>query len=609
MIENRQADGSQTAAACHNKGPMMVLAGPGSGKTFVIVKRIENLIGRFGVDPEKILVITFTRAAATQMKDRFISLCGRDLGVSFGTFHAVFFKILKYAYNYSSSSILPEDERLGIIDAIVRDLAPDRNEDNDLARNVGSEIGRVKNDGIDIGNYYSVNLGDAEFRQVYARYGEKVRAMGKIDFDDMVLYCRDLLLARPDILEFWRDRYEYILIDEFQDINRLQYETIKLIAGERDNLFIVGDDDQSIYHFRGASPSFMLNFENEHRGCKRVVLEKNYRSGANILRAARKLISHNKMRLGKDLSAVRDGGEVVIREYADGRAENEAIVRDVIRQHDLGVPLCSMAVLYRTNLQPRAFAEKLMEYNVPFRMKDGMPGIFSHWIAQNIFDYINIARGLGDRRTALRIINRPTRYVKRESLAGNRVTLDSLRKMYAEKPYVVEKIDKLKYDLIVLKKLGPLSAIRYIRRAVGYDDYLEEYAGKRGIDRDELFMVADELEQSAEGFDSVEEWFGHVEECKKTLKESIKEDTDEDRLWLMTYHGAKGLEFDRVYMIDANEGVTPSDKAVIEEDVEEERRMFYVAMTRARDHLEIAYTRERLGRAARPSKFVEEIRK
>ncbi|MBP5159764.1 MAG: ATP-dependent helicase, partial [Lachnospiraceae bacterium] len=534
MNIRHQSDGSQTAAACHNKGPMMVLAGPGSGKTFVIVNRIENLIKNCGAEPEKILVITFTRAAATQMRERFEARCGKSLAVNFGTFHAVFFKILRYAYNYKASSILADEEKFALVDDIVKGLSPDRNEDSDLVRDVSSEIGKIKCDGIDVEHYFSVNLKEDEFRKVYSEYNRRVRAMGKIDFDDMVLYCRDLLAARKDILEFWQSRYEYILIDEFQDINRLQYETIKLIAGERDNLFIVGDDDQSIYHFRGASPSFMLNFEREHEGCKRVVLDRNYRSGSRILGAASKLIAHNKNRFDKELKAARDGGEVFIREYSDLRTQNEAIVRDVIRQHDLGLPYDRMAVLYRTNMQPGALAEKLMEYNVPFRMKDGMKGVFSHWIAMNFFDYINIARGEGDRKAALRIINRPARYIKRESLAGNRVTLEGLRKMYAEKPYVVEKLDKLKYDLIVLKKLGPLSAIRYIRRAVGYDDYLGEYAGKRGIDKDELLKIADEIEQSAEGFDSVEEWFEHIEDCKTKLGEAMQEADGEDRLWLMT---------------------------------------------------------------------------
>lgn len=598
---------SQQEAVSHGIGPMLVLAGPGSGKTTVITGRTRKLVEEMGVAPENILVITFTKAAATEMKNRFIRMCGgRDIGVNFGTFHAVFFKIIKYAYNYNSSNILGEDERTTIIRDIIRGMNLERDDERDFVENVAQEISKVKSERLNIGNYYSINCGREEFVKIYTDYGRKLEMSGKLDFDDMVLMCYELLVARKDILEFWQSRYEYVLIDEFQDINRLQYDTIRLLAAPQNNIFVVGDDDQSIYRFRGANPNIMLGFEKDYENCRKVLLDTNYRCGDLIVQGSLNLISNNKCRFNKEIKAVRSGKPVAVREFASSREQNLNLVKDIAAEHKRGMPLHNMAVLYRTNIQPRSLAEVLMEYNIPFRMRDKTPNLFDHWIAINFFDYINIACGSGDRAAALRIINRPKRYIARDSFREKSITLDGLRELYDDKPYVVERIEKLKYDLQIIRKQTPLSAIRYIRRAVGYDEFLKEYSDMKGIRLEELMNIADEVEDSANGFTTFQEWYSHIHEYRDKLRESLKAD-DTDRLQLMTFHGSKGLEFDRVYIIDVNEKITPYEKAVVPEDIEEERRMFYVAMTRAKDHLEILYTKERFGRQAEPSRFIGEM--
>lgn len=599
----------QLRAVNHNEGPMMVLAGPGSGKTLVITRRTFELIETFGVRPENILVITFTKAAAQEMKERFCRLYGgREVGVNFGTFHAVFFKILKYAYNYNASNILRDEERNKFLREIVRANFTPENE-GELIEAVGGEISRVKNERIDLMHYYSMSCPEQDFRKIFIQYEKCLRDANKIDFDDMLGMCYELLTERSDILLFWQKRYRYILIDEFQDINSLQYDIIRLLALPENNLFIVGDDDQSIYRFRGAKPEIMLGFEKDYPNCLRVTLCKNYRSTRAIVQGATNLIVCNLHRFSKNISAQREGDPIRVLEYATQRDENEGIARMVLDEVKRGGRLSDIAVLYRTNLQPRALTERLMEYNIPFYIKDKTPCIYDHWIAQNIFDYIDIACGKSGRSAILHIINRPKRYIGRDCFSSDTISLESLYRYYEDKPYVIERIEKLEYDLSIIKQLSPSAAVKYIRRAVGYDDFLKEYAEYRGIDSKELFETADEFLETSVGFDSFESWYEHIEEYRAKLRtmDAQRGRAGEDCLQLMTFHGAKGLEYGTVYILDANEEVTPHERAVLPEDMEEERRMFYVAVTRARERAYILYAKKRYSRDAAPSRFIGEM--
>lgn len=274
-----QVDSSQKKAIEHDRGPMLVLAGPGSGKTLVITRRTQWLIEKAGVAPGNILVVTFTRAAAGEMRSRFDRLMGgRHLPVNFGTFHAVFFTILKYAYQYKVENILMENEKYDILRDIVHRIDVEMDDEKDFLMNIAGDISRVKGDMMSLEHFYSVNCSKDVFDEIYHEYNKKLKRMRRIDYDDMLLQTWQLFKERPDILLAWQKKYRYILIDEFQDINRIQYEIIRLLAKPENNLFVVGDDDQSIYRFRGAKPEILLGFTKDYPEAKLTILNKNYRS-------------------------------------------------------------------------------------------------------------------------------------------------------------------------------------------------------------------------------------------------------------------------------------------------------------------------------------------
>ena len=611
----------------------MILAGPGSGKTTVITERVRHLIEERGVHPASILVVTFTKAAAVEMKARFFSLCNNtSMPVSFGTFHSIFFAILKAAYNYSASDIITDSRRNELFREIADELELEMDDTADFISGVAGEVSLVKGENIDVAHYYSVNCSEDIFRRVFAAYNRKLHQSRQIDFDDMLVFTWELFKERPDVLRAWQRKFRYILIDEFQDINRLQYEIIRLLAAPENNLFIVGDDDQSIYRFRGAKPEIMLGFTKDYPAAKTIVLDVNYRCTQEIVSGALRVIKNNKARYEKQLRAANEGGApVAVKVFNDMREEYDTLIKEVCQYHRQGgLPLRQMAVLYRTNTGARQLLARLMEYNVPFRMKDTLPNLFEHWIARDLLAYIKIALGAGGRSDYLRIINRPKRYISRQMLsmiggaasgknapagtssapASFEADLDSLRQRYSGKEWAQERIDKLVYDLKSIRAMAPYAAISYIRYAVGYDSYLVEYARERRLKEDELLDVASDVMESAKDFTTFEQWFAYIEDYGRKLaiqSRRQQEDDGADGIVLSTMHSAKGLEYDVVFIIDANEGVTPHKKAVMEADVEEERRMFYVAMTRAKRFLHIYFAKERYHKPSDMSRFVGEL--
>ena len=602
---------AQTQAVEHNKGPMMVLAGPGSGKTLVITHRTRTLIEKYKVEPNKILVITFTKAAAMEMKERFDKLMGNQyVPVRFGTFHAVFFSILKHAYNYSANNIIRDSEKKKILQDIVEQLDLDLEDTNEFLSDMESEISLVKGEMISLEHYFPINCAKDVFQKIYKKYNESLQRRNLIDFDDMMVYCYELFTQRPDILALWQQQFSYILIDEFQDINKVQYDIIRMLAKPEDNLFIVGDDDQSIYRFRGAKPDIMLQFEKVYPNVKKVFLDINYRSTQCIVETAAMVIRNNKKRFPKNIRTNNQRGtEVVIQEFGDVKKENERVVELIREYQKKGIALSQMAVLFRTNTQPRSLVSKFMEYNLPFQMKEQIPNIYEHWIAKNIIAYIRLAMGSRDRGLFLQIANRPKRYLSRQVFDTQEVSFERLYAFYSDKKWMQDRLEQLEYDLQTLSGMSPYAAINYIRKAIDYDSYLIEYAEYKHIKADDLFEILDELMELAKPFSDYKQWFLHIEEYARELEEqsSKKKEKNQDGVNFVTMHGSKGLEYDIVFIPDVNEGVVPHQKAVLEEDLEEERRMFYVAMTRAKKELFIFFAKERLGKPVSMSRFVAEI--
>lgn len=602
---------AQKEAIFHQKGPMLVLAGPGSGKTRVITERAKVLIEQYQVEPHKILVITFTKAAAEEMKERFKKrMEGVYAPVWFGTFHAIFFTILKHAYHYNSSNILREEQKKQFFREILQKLELEIEDENEFLGEIESEISLVKGEMISLEHYFPMNCSTEVFKTFFEEYNKKLQQYRLIDFDDMLVYCYELLSQRADILKMWQTQFEYILIDEFQDCNKIQYDIMRMLAKPENNLFIVGDDDQSIYRFRGARPEIMLKFQNDYSNAKKVLLDINYRSTKSIVEAAAKVIQKNKERFPKNIRTINEQGEsVCIQSFETLLLENKKTVETVLAYKKAGILFSEMAVLFRTNTQPGALVEKLMEYNIPFRMKDNIPNIYDHWIARNIICYIKIALGNRERGLFLQIMNRPKRYISREYIDTTMVDFERLRTYYEDKDWMAERIDRLEYDLKIIKNLRPYTAIQYIRKGIGYEEYLVEYAAYRRIKSEELFDLLDEIQEASKEFETFEDWFLHIEKYGEELKEQIQKGKEqkEEAVTMSTMHSAKGLEYKVVIIVDVNEGIIPHRKAVLDADLEEERRMFYVAMTRAKRYLHIFYVKERYNKELEVSRFLSQL--
>lgn len=602
----------QKKAITHKDGPAMVLAGPGSGKTLVITYRVKWLIEQAGIHPSNILVITFTRAAAREMEQRFKKLMeSEQTPVMFGTFHSVFFMILRYAYRYTGRNIVREEERRNYVKEMIDEKELEIEDEAEFLTGILNEISYVKGEMMDLSLYHSSNCADDLFQEIYNGYEQRLRSRQMLDFDDMLVFCYELLRERPDILKMWQERFRYILVDEFQDINRIQYEIVKMLAGKRENLFIVGDDDQSIYRFRGAKPEIMLGFQKDYPAAKQMILRINYRCSQEIVDGARRLISHNTKRFDKDLTAARGSrAPIVYRQFDTVSAECGDIVNGIRFYLKKEIPPEEIAVIFRTNTQPRLLAGRLMEYNIPFQMRDILPNIFEHWIAKNIVTYLKLAMGARDRSLFLQIMNRPKRYISRKMLPDPEVDLKALKQQTFGKRWLYEKIDKLEMDLYLLKKMEPYAAVQYIRNSVGYEEYLAEYASFRRMNPDDLTEILDQIQESAKEYHTVEEWFAYIEEYGEELKKQIEAGRrmDNKGVTLTTMHSAKGLEYEVVFVMDMNEGVTPHKKAVKDADLEEERRLMYVALTRAKTYLFLYSVKEMYQKEAKPSRYIAEIR-
>ena len=604
---------AQTEAVAHNKGPCMVLAGPGSGKTLTIAKRIEYLIMKHKVRPEEILVITFTKYAAWEMKNRTRSICGpSSYAVTFGTFHGIYYGILKWAYRLNQSNLLSDEEKYRILREILPgidwDQEPEADEEKDYLQELAIEIGNVKNNCMDIEEYEPVKYTTEKFRKLYRTYEETKKKYRKIDFEDMLIQCRDLFMKRPDILKKWQEKFQYILVDEFQDVNQAQYDVVRMLAAPQDNLFVVGDDDQSVYGFRGAKPGIMKEFMKDYPKARQILLDVNYRSSGYIVKGALRVIGNNKIRFEKKIEAFRKPDETVhVQEVKDPVQEAEYVLERIREYREKGVSYTEMAVLYRTNVDARAMSELMTEYQIPFVMKEHLNNIYEHFIALDMISYLRLSQREYDRKYFLQIANRPNRYLTRESMKTGNVSYESLRRYYRDKDWMVDRIDQLEWDMKMICDKTPYAAIQYIRKRMGYDEFLKEYAAYRKISSEDLFAVLEEIWQNSKGYGTIKEWFEHIESYGKMLKEQNKKNGEKEGVNLMTMHAAKGLEFDTVFVIEANEGSCPYKKATTDEEIEEERRLFYVAMTRAKRKLVISYVKEKNGKDLLPSRFVSEL--
>lgn len=721
---------SQLKAIHHGEGPMLVLAGPGSGKTFVIIQRLLNLIHERKVNPENILVISFSKASTLELKQRFqrefkakdisttnlsernktqdnsranlsernkakdhsrVNLSERnkakdhsnangtnELGqqVDFATFHACFFHILKETYHYTSGDIITEKQKRDLLRTIL--LQPKyANDSKELIRqHQKKELGReeeqkshkqaisdeIRNITEKIETYlskisYYKNKGTKElrekesklFQQIFQEYNQEMHRLHKLDFDDMGLLCLQLLQTRPEVLEKWQDKFQYILIDEFQDINVVQFYIVQLLAKKYQNLFVVGDDDQSIYNFRGANPKIMLDFEKYYPRAEKVLLETNYRCNERIVKESLKVIKENKVRFQKKIIAFHKESNGVGKENHQNGPEGRRFGNIMIGRHEssifgnkrpdkkeesviyqgfedyqkeysyMGEQIQKMVLehqykysdivcIFRTNQNMMGLGEYFVRNKIPFVMKEACNSIFKHFIALDILAYLRFFLEGKRRSDFIRIMNKPLRYFSGNALSAlsnDVIVWEELKQYYDKKIYMARNIEVLQQNEKWIQQLDLYGACFYIRKVIGYEAYLREYIKEQNMNWEEAKEILEFVQESTRGITNLEEWKSHIEEFEEALKNS---DEQTKGVHMITMHACKGLEYPVVFLPDCNEGKIPHKKAALPEEIEEERRLFYVAMTRAKFHLEILYIEDKLKKHLQPSRFLNHHR-
>ena len=601
----------QKEAVLATEGPVLVLAGAGSGKTTVLVNRIAYMISEKHIRPWNILAITFTNKAAREMKDRIERLLGdtaKDMWI--GTFHSVCVRILRSCIDllgYSRDFVIYDTaDTKTVMKECLREL--DIDEKSFPVRNVLSIISNAKNDLMDAATFENVYKSDYRMSiiaKIYYRYQTKLRKNNAVDFDDIILNTVKILSENPDVLSKYQDKFQYILVDEYQDTNNSQYLLINLLAQANRNLCVVGDDDQSIYKFRGANIGNILNFEDDYSDVQKITLDQNYRSTQNILDAANSVISNNKGRMGKSLwTSNGDGNKVFVYTGTNEYDEARYIARQIKKHFDEQGSFSDCAILYRTNAQSRVIEEMLMREFVPYKVLSGLR-FYDRKEIKDIIAYLRVVYNPNDDVSLARIINEPKRKI------GN-ATLEKARNIAREKETslydVISHADDYPEFKTAIKKLLSFSEI--IQSLIKLKDTvtIEDLTGR--ILNDTGYMPALVMEDTTESktrienlgeFISVITEFEKNEETGNTLGEFLENislvsdidgyDENEDSAVLMTIHSAKGLEFPIVFLSGLEEGLFPGMRSMeSDDDIEEERRLCYVAITRAKEQLYITKT-------------------
>lgn len=604
---------SQIQAISHMDGPAMVLAGPGSGKTTVITHRIKNLIEKAEVRPENILVVTFTKAAAISMQKRFSTLMNGGKGqlVTFGTFHSVFYKILRKSRRYEATEILSERQKTDYIREIIGRYGISSNDISELSQNIINDIGNIKGNMLNAQEYEPSCCKKEDFIKVYNAYNLELKKDGKMDFDDILRECYLLLCENHTILEQWRELYKYILIDEFQDINRIQMNIIELLASPLNNIFVVGDDDQSIYGFRGARPEIMIEFKDYYPEAELIVLNVNYRSTQSIINVAGRVIENNKTRLDKCAHANNNKDfQPDIRKFRNQVEELKFVVSKIKEYENQGISLSEMAILVRNNSQIQEISSFLKNRKIEAESGKHRSNIYNGMVAKDILSYVRGALkfdGTYFNEDLIYVLNKPQRYISRQVVLSVNMNISAVRRIYSK-----NNIDSFLFHIEMIRKLPPQAALSYIRKGAGYEEYLRLYAIENNIPMSGLLKQLEQLVQECSKFNTLEHWINSIDSAQNSEgqnfgKNSSGEGGTNNRINIMTMHGSKGLEFKAVFIVDANQGIIPTSKALRERDFEEERRLFYVAITRAIDYLNIYAVEERLGCPIEVSMFVEEM--
>ena len=616
MLENLNEQ--QLEAVKHVDGPLLVLAGAGSGKTKVLTTRIAYLVSEIGISPEEILAITFTNKAAKEMKERVIKTLGPlAYKIQISTFHSFGLTILKSYYNYlgykKNFTILDSDDSLTVVKKILKDMNKDPKIYN--PKNIRNRISSAKNELMspeELDKFTNNDI-DELVVNVYKKYQEKLKVNNSLDFDDLLMLPINLFRTNPNILMEYQEKFKYILIDEYQDTNEAQYILTKMISAKYKNICVVGDNDQSIYSFRGSNYKNILNFEKDYKDAKVIMLERNYRSTKNILDIANCVIKNNKLRKDKNLWTDVSSNEKPIYHRALNEQDEAFFVKDEIEKIKDKEPLSEIAVLYRTNAQSRNMEEALLKANIPYKVV-GSIYFYKRKEIKDLLSYLNVIYNSNDDVSLLRIINVPKRKIgaktidnleKEASILGQSVyeTITSGKEL--EFKNLIEDI-KLKKDNMSLTEL-----VDYILDKTGMKEELESehtLESEVRLENLEEFKSITKTFEEEKGLVSLEEFLDELSLVSDV--EEYKNNTDV--VTLMTVHSSKGLEFNNVFVIGMEEGIFPHNNSLEDSsDIEEERRLFYVAVTRAKKNLWLVNSKRRMlygMDSANPvSRFIKEI--
>ena len=624
----------QREAVQHTEGPLLILSGAGSGKTRVITHRVAYLIKHHHISPFRILAVTFTNKAANEMKERLDRLVeeGMSKNLWVATFHATCARILRrdieqldgFTRNFT---IYDKGEQVTVVKDILRQLGLDDKQYS--PRSIHDLIGKAKNDFIKPSTYAGTAEGFYEkiVARVYPEYQDTLRKNNALDFDDLLNFTVELFRNYPDVLEYYQKKFEHVLVDEYQDTNRCQYELVHFLAGEKKNVCVVGDDDQSIYSFRGADIHNILNFENDYPNTNTLRLEQNYRSTKNILEAAWSVVQNNKERKAKKLWTENDEGELLTcYEAMDERDEAGFVGTKIEDWHAEGVDYKDFAIFYRTNAQSRIFEEALRAANIPYQIVGGL-GFYDRMEIKDLMAYLRVMCNPFDSISLRRIINVPNRGIGATSLERLMNFADNQEITLFE---AVERVDEIetinngiktkirRFAKIFDEFEGDNLPVKALEHVLEMTNYLENFRAQRTIEAmnrveniEELRNAVYEYEMTAEE-PTLADYLENVALIADidTMK---TDDTDETNIvTMMTLHSAKGLEFPFVFIVGMEEGYMPHQRSVNSEaDLEEERRLCYVGITRAEEQLFLVHAQSRRtwsGAEYRvPSRFIEEI--
>lgn len=588
-------------------GQLIVIACPGSGKTTTLVRRIHYMTADCGIPSEHILMITFTSAAAKEMRERYQKMYGKD-EVTFCTIHSLCLSILKKFRGLTNENLLTDQQSYfyGALQKIKG-----INDKDAFIKLLMTDISVLKNNSIDIDEFVPQCCDDKPlFERLYNEYEQYKEEYQLIDFDDMLIQAYDCMRHDRECLHWLQEKYQYIQVDEYQDTNFLQRDIVYLLAGSNGNLAVVGDDDQSIYGFRGARPEVMLRFQDFYPDVKFVRMNTNYRSCSGIIAAADYLIKQNSDRFAKEFQAFnQERGTVEVISKSTRQIELFTVMSKIKSLIESGEDPTSIAVLYRTNQQSEDIAALLMAQNIPFVSTEKIPSRYQHWMFEDIKSYQKLAKGeKWSKQDLARVLNHPQRFLSNYAyvnagLDEKRMTSAAFKLIPAgwKRDNAIMTIHKFFNALKMMKGKSPSSFLRIMNIFAEYRKYLSEYAEFRNMDLQELLDIWSKYTEDAQKHDDWVEWGRYIMGYNKAIEDAQKNQTG---VTLSTMHCSKGLEWKHVFIIDCVEGITPFEKAQTIAAVEEERRLFYVAMTRAKEHLYLCTYSERAKKQVKRSRFL-----